>query len=183
MRILASVDNNWGIGKDGKLLVNIPEDMQLFRQETYGNVVIMGRKTFESLPNSSALIGRVNIVLTHNEEYKVKQDNVIVCHNIDEVLDKVDEYPDKKAYVIGGQSIYELFLPYCEGADLTKIDYVYDADRYFPDLDNDKDWKVTDRSEEKTYFDIIYEFVKYERIKHLVVRKKKVRKLRKRARV
>lgn len=163
MRILASVDNNWGIGKDGKLLVSIPEDMQLFRQETYGNVVIMGRKTLESLPNNSALIGRVNIVLTRNTSYKAK--DVIVCHTVEQVLEKIKEYPDKNVYVIGGESIYEQFLPYCDEADITRIDYAYDADVHFPDLDHDNHWQVTARSEEKTYFDIIYEFVRYDRVK------------------
>lgn len=163
MRILASVDKNWGIGKSGKLLVSIPEDMKLFREETQGNVVVMGRKTFESLPNSSALVGRVNIVLTEDMSYTAK--NVIICHSVEEVLEQVKEYTDKEIYIIGGESVYNKFLPYCDTADITRIDYEYDADVHFPNLDADEEWKVTAVSEEKTYFDIIYEFVRYERKK------------------
>jgi dihydrofolate reductase len=162
MRILASVDKNWGIGKDGRLLVNIPEDMSLFRQETLGNVVIMGRKTLESLPNGAALDGRVNIVLTSDLSFERR--NVEACHSIDEVLEKVKEYPDKEIYVAGGEMIYRQLLPYCDEADLTMVDYAYDADRHFPNLDEDADWKAVARSEEKTYFNMIYEFVKYRRV-------------------
>lgn len=160
MRILASVDNAWGIGKDGRLLVSIPEDMKLFREETYGNVVIMGRKTYESLPNSAALMGRINIVLTRNMSYKAK--DCVVCHSVDEVLERVKDYPDKKIYVCGGESVYRQFLPYCDIVDITRIDYEYDSDTHFPKLD-ESEWQITARSEEKTYFDIIYEFVRYER--------------------
>jgi dihydrofolate reductase len=162
MRILASVDKNWGIGKDGSLLVSIPEDMKLFREETMGNVVIMGRKTLESLPNNSALDGRINIVLTKNNSFKAR--NVEICHSVEEVLEKVKEYPDREIYVAGGESIYRQFLPYCDEADLTMIDYEYDADTHFPNLDSDKEWKAVARSEEKTYFNMIYEFVKYKRV-------------------
>ena len=77
MKLIASIDNQWGIGKNGKLLVNIPEDMQFFRQETYGNVVVMGRKTYESLPYSVSLDGRVNIVLSENKAFTLR--DAIVC--------------------------------------------------------------------------------------------------------
>jgi dihydrofolate reductase len=76
----------------------------------------------------------------------------------------VKEYPDREIYVAGGESIYRQFLPYCDEADLTMVDYEYDADTHFPNLDEDKEWKPVARSEEKTYFNMIYEFVKYKRV-------------------
>ncbi len=161
MNIIAAVDKKLGIGKNGGLLVSIPEDMKLFREETVGKVVVMGRKTFESLPQGLPLVERTNIVLTTSEDFK--HDNVYVCHSVDEVLNKVKEYPTEDVYVIGGASVYEQMLPYCDTIHLTKIDYTYDADTYFPDIFKDGVWQETARSDERTYFDICYEFVRYQR--------------------
>ena len=161
MNIIAAVDKKLGIGKNGGLLVSIPEDMKLFREETVGKVVVMGRKTFESLPQGLPLVERTNIVLTTSEDFK--HDNVYVCHSVDEVLNKVKEYPTEDVYVIGGASVYEQMLPYCDTIHLTKIDYTYDADTYFPDIFKDGVWQETARSDERTYFDICYEFIRYQR--------------------
>ena len=161
MNIIAAVDKKLGIGKNGGLLVSIPEDMKLFREETVGKVVVMGRKTFESLPQGLPLVERTNIVLTTSEDFK--HDNVYVCHSVDEVLNKVKEYPTDDVYVIGGASVYEQMLPYCDTIHLTKIDYTYDADTYFPDIFKDGVWQETARSDERTYFDICYEFIRYQR--------------------
>ena len=176
MKLIAAVDKNWGIGRNNRLLVNIPEDMQLFRQETNGKVVIMGRKTFESLKEKSPLYGRKNIVLTTNKSYDAK--GAVVCASVEEVLDAVKDYDDNDIYVIGGGEIYKEFLPYCDVAHITKIDYKYDADTYLENLEVFKEvletraggvischWHITANSEEKTYFDIVYEFVKYEKKK------------------
>ena len=96
MKLIAAVDKNWGIGRNNRLLVNIPEDMQLFRQETNGKVVIMGRKTFESLKEKSPLYGRKNIVLTTNKSYDAK--GAVVCASVEEVLDAVKDYDDNDKY-------------------------------------------------------------------------------------
>lgn len=161
MKLIAMVDKNWAIGKNGKQLVNIPEDMQLFRQETMGNVVIMGRKTLESLKNKSVLEGRINIVITNDKNYSVK--DAIMCHSIEEACEEAAKFEGKDVYVIGGGTIYEQMLDMCDEAHITKVDYTYDADTFFPNLDKREDWQITATSEEKTYFDIVYEFVKYEK--------------------
>jgi len=161
MNLIAAVDKRWAIGKDGGLLVSIPEDMKLFREETIGKVIVMGRKTFESLPEKRALHDRVNIVLTKDMNYE--KANVLVVHSVEEALEELKRYDSKDVYIIGGASVYEQFLPYCDTAHITKVDYVYDADTYFPNLDKLENWKKTEVSDEHTYFDICYEFVKYER--------------------
>jgi dihydrofolate reductase len=161
MNIIVAVDKNWAIGKDNKLLVSIPADMKMFRQETTGKVVVMGRKTLESFPGGLPLKNRTNIVLTGNRDYKVK--DAVVVHTVEELLEEVKKYPSDQVYCIGGDSVYKLLLPYCDTAHVTKIDFAYSADRYFPNLDEMPEWKVTARSEEQTYFDLEYEFVKYER--------------------
>lgn len=81
------------------------------------------------------------------------------------MLDAVKDYDDNDIYVIGGGEIYKEFLPYCDVAHITKIDYKYDADTYLENLDKNSEWHITANSEEKTYFDIVYEFVKYEKKK------------------
>lgn len=160
MNLIAAVDKNWAIGKNGDLLVSIPEDMKLFRAETTGKVIVMGRKTLESFPGGNPLKNRTNIVITQNPGY-VKE-GVTVCHSVEETLEELKNYKDEDIYIIGGGTIYRQFLPYCSTAHITKIDFAYEADTYFPNLDKDANWKVTESSEEKTYFDLEYYFLKYE---------------------
>lgn len=163
MNIIVAVDKNWAIGKDNQLLVSIPADMKLFRQETMNKVVVMGRKTLESFPNGLPLKKRTNIVLTGNKDYKVK--DAIVVNTVEDLLKEIEKYPKDQVYCIGGDSVYKLLLPFCDTAHVTKIDFGYEADRYFPNLDEMDDWEITDESEEQTYFDLEYQFVKYERKK------------------
>ncbi len=160
MNIIVAADKKNGIGYQGKLLVTIPFDQQLFRKETIGKVVVMGRKTLESLPGGRVLEGRTNIVLTHKESYQCK--GAIIVHSVDEALEELKKYRSEDVYVIGGESIYREFLPYC--IHLTRIDYVYEADTFFPEISKDE-WALTDVSDEQTYFDLVYDFRCYERIK------------------
>ena len=161
MNIIVAVDKNWAIGKENKLLVSIPADMKFFRSTTTGKVVVMGRKTLESFPNGLPLKNRTNIVLTKDKNYKVK--DAIIVHSIEEALEELKKYASEDVYVIGGDSIYAQMLPYCDVAHVTKIDFAYEADAHFPNLDEDPDWEITAESEEQTYFDLEYAFVKYER--------------------
>lgn len=122
----------------------------------------MGRKTLESFPNKSPLKNRLNVVITSDMNYSVP--GAVVVHSIDEAVEAVRDYADDDVYVIGGESIYRQMLPLCSTAHITKVDYAYQADAHFPDLDKEEGWKITETSDERTYFDIIYEFVKYERV-------------------
>ncbi len=162
MNLIAAVDRNWAIGYKNELLVRIPEDQKWFRETTTGKAVIMGRKTLESFPNKSPLKNRLNVVITSDMNYSVP--GAVVVHSIDEAVEAVRDYADDDVYVIGGESIYSQMLPLCSTAHITKVDYAYQADAHFPDLDKEEGWKITETSDERTYFDIIYEFVKYERV-------------------
>ena len=162
MNIIVAVDNNWAIGNKNKLLVSIPNDMKHFRQETTGKVVVLGRKTLETFPQGQPLKNRTNVILSSNQGYKVK--DAIVVHSVEELLEELKKYEDEDIYVIGGDSVYKQLLPYCNVAHVTKIDREYEADAYFPDLDKDPDWQITAESDEQTYFDIAYQFLKYERV-------------------
>lgn len=161
MKAILSADKNWGIGYQNKLLVSIPSDMKFFRETTTGKVVIMGRKTLESFPNGLPLKNRVNIVLTENKDYNVK--DAVIVHTKEELLKEVEKYNPDDLYVIGGESIYRMLLPYCDTVLVTKIDRAFQADRFFPNLDESPEWEMTETSEEQTCFDLEYTFTKYER--------------------
>ena len=163
MYCILSADQKWGIGKDNGLLVSIPADMKQFRQHTEGNVVIMGRKTLESFPKGLPLKNRVNIVLSSNAE--ASGNGEIVVRSVEEAVSEAGKYPDKKIYVIGGSSIYAQFLPYVDTVYVTKIDHTYEADSYFPNLDEDPEWEIKEESDEQTYFDLTYHYVTYVRVK------------------
>lgn len=163
MNLIVAVDKNWAIGNKGKLLVSIPSDMKFFREETSGEgkVVILGRKTLETFPGGRPLKNRVNIILTKNTDFKA--DGAIVVHSVEEALEVAKAYDDEKVYVIGGDTIYKQFLPYCNLAHVTRIYHAYEADAHFPNLDEMPEWQITGESDEQTYFDLEYQFVRYER--------------------
>lgn len=137
--------------------------MKFFRETTIGKVVVMGRKTLESFPNGMPLKKRTNIVLTHDKTYKVP--DAILVHSMEELHEELKKYPSEDIYVIGGETIYKQLLDECDVAHITKIDYEFEADAYFPNLDELPDWKITQDSEEQTYFDLEYYFYKYEKVK------------------
>ena len=161
MNLIAAVDSNWGIGKNNQLLVKIPADMKFFRETTTGKVVVMGRKTLESFPNGQPLKNRVNIVLTHDKTYQVK--DAVLVYSLEELWKELEKYESENIYVIGGESIYDQLVDACDTAHITKIDYAYDADAHFPNLDERPEWQITQDSEVQTYFDLIYHFYKYEK--------------------
>jgi len=163
MNLIVAVDKNWAIGLKGDLLVSIPQDMKFFRETTKGKVVAMGRKTLESFPNGLPLKNRVNVVLTSDKNYKVK--DAVIVHSVGEMVAELKKYKEEDIFVIGGETVYRQLLPYCKKAYITKIDHAYHADTYFPNLDNDPEWEMTGISDEQTYFDLEYVFTLYERVK------------------
>ena len=149
MNLIVAVDSNWAIGSKNELLIRIPNDHKHFREETTG----------KGMP----LKNRTNIILSKDPNYQVK--DAIVVHSIEELLEELKKYDEENIYIIGGESIYRQMLPYCDVAHVTKIDHAYEADAYFPDLDSDPEWEITADSDEQVYFDITYQFLKYERKK------------------
>ena len=161
MKAILSADKNWGIGYQNRLLVSIPSDMKFFRQTTTGKVVVMGRKTLESFPNGMPLKNRTNIVLTGNKGYHVK--DAVIVHSKEELLEELKKYDTDDVYVIGGESIYRMLLPYCSTVYVTKIDQAFQADTFFPNLDEMDEWVMSEEGEEQTCFDLEFVFTKYER--------------------
>lgn len=161
MNIIAAVDKNWAIGRNGNLLVKIPLDQQFFREMTKGKVIVLGRKTLETFPNALPLTGRINIILTRNKSFSIK--GGICVNSLEQALEELKKYIKEDIFIVGGESIYKQFLPYCDVAHITKIDYAYQADSYFPNLEEEEEWEITGDSEEQTYFDLEYVFLEYKR--------------------
>lgn len=163
MKCIAAVDNNWAIGNKSKLLVSIPNDQKMFRSETTGKVVVLGRKTLETFPQGLPLKNRTNIILSHDKDYKVK--DAIVVHDDKELFELLKTYDTDDIYIIGGESVYAAYVDYCDTAIITKIDQNYEADAFFPNLDENENWQMVAESEEMTYFSVEYTFREYRNLK------------------
>ena len=161
MNLIVSADKHWSIGKNGRPLVNIPAERQLLLKETAGKVVVMGRKTLETLPGGQPLGGRTNVVLSADPSFKAR--GAVVCRSMEETLAYLEEFDPKDIYILGGESIYRQFLPYCTTVHVTSIDYTYDGDAYFPDLEKEEGWYLAEEGDEQTYFDLCYTFRRFQR--------------------
>lgn len=141
---IAAVSKNWGIGKSGDLLFNIPEDKKFFRRNTLNNTVIMGRKTLQSLPDGKPFKNRRNIILSRDKDFVC--DDAEVCGSALEALELVRK--DEKVFIAGGGEVYREMLPYCDRVIITKVDASPEADAFFPNLDEDPDWVLINELDE-----------------------------------
>ena len=145
MKLIVAVDNNWGIGKDGDLLLSIPEDMKFFRETTRGKVLVMGYNTLLSFPGGKPLPGRLNLVLNNEPGCRVK--GAVVCESIEQLFRLLGSFDGGDVFVIGGGSIYRQLLPWCDTAYITKMRFDGDADTFIPNLDEAEEWSVVSESE------------------------------------
>ena len=173
MKAIVNVNESWGIGLGGELLEYIPEDMKFFRETTRDKIVIMGRKTLLSFPGGHPLKNRINIVLTSDRNSidsdmmdginldTNKNTRLIIAQNRDEVLRLAALYNPDDVYVIGGQSVYREFLPYCREALVTINDSKKKADTILPDLNELKNWKLKKESMIHEFEGIRYRFTTF----------------------
>ncbi|MGY8947444.1 MAG: dihydrofolate reductase [Flavobacteriales bacterium] len=134
--LIAAAAQNDALGKDNDLIWHISEDLKRFKRLTTGHAIIMGRKTFESMPK--ALPNRTNIVLTKNENYKAE--GAVVASTIEEALVLAGE--DNQPFIIGGAQIYSLFMDHCNRIELTRVHHDFEADVFFPKIDTSK-WTIS----------------------------------------
>ena len=160
MNLIVAVTGDWGIGKGGRLLRSIPEDMKFFREKTLNTVVLMGRATLESLPGGCPLKGRTNFVLSSDRSYQVS--GAVIVHSLDEALEQLRPYDEDKIFIIGGASVYKLFLPYCKTAFVTKMGIFPEADKFFPNLDEMENWTLIEQGEPRVFEEVQYRFTRYE---------------------
>lgn len=134
--LIAAIGKNRELGRENKLIFDLKKDMAHFKEKTFGHVVIMGRKTFESIGH--ALPNRTNIVITRDSSFMLHNSSAKIVHSIEEALDLAKKYEEEEVFVIGGAQIYEAFLPYADKLYLTIVDKeVEDADAFFPEYEND----------------------------------------------
>ncbi len=157
MNLIVAVDQNWGIGKDGDQLIYLSEDLKRFKALTLGHPVILGRKTLSTFPGGRPLKGRRNLILSATPGYQV--DGAEVFPDLDSLLSDTPE----DAFVIGGESVYCALLPHCKTAYITKINAVFPADRFFPNLDEDPQWILQEISEPLEQNGIPFRYCTYTR--------------------
>jgi len=161
MKALVAVYEDWGIGRDGTQPLVIPADRKFFREITGNSPIIVGRRTLEDFPGGRPLKNRPNIVLTRQN---IEIEGATVVHSVEEALEAVKDWGDD-VFVVGGESVFNAMLPYCKRAYVTKIAANPGSDVFFPNLDQDPEWKCTDPGQELDYEGIKYRFCIYDRVK------------------
>jgi len=161
MEIIASADNNWGIGKDGDLLFTVPEDMRRFKSMTVGNIVIMGKATCLSLPKGP-LPDRENVVLSRSKDFCPVGFTLLgSTEELDGWLK--ENRKERKVFVIGGEMLYRELLGRCEKAHITRFHSSFEADRFLPDLDADPNWELAEKENGGIQKGVAYDFCTYVR--------------------
>ena len=142
MIAIAAVDRNWAIGNKGQLLISLPEDQKgVFKKYTAGHTVVFGRKTLETFPGQRLLPNRVNVIMSRSFDYQ--KEGAVILHSVDELEDFLSLSADE-VYLIGGASMYNSLIGLCDKAIITSIRAEYEADCYFPNLDEDPAWELTE---------------------------------------
>ena len=162
MNIIVAANSDWGIGLGGTQQIVLPEDRRHFREITGNGAVIAGRKTLEDFPGGKPLPNRKNIVFTRRGDFRV--DGAIVVHSVAELFPEISNDDPDKVFVIGGGSIYNLLLPFCVFAYVTRIDAAPPADTFFPDLDAMPNWLLESKSEPQKSGEVSYSFELYKNI-------------------
>lgn len=161
MNLIVAADNKWGIGRDGGLLASIPTDMKYFKDHTTGKVVVMGRKTLESMPRKRGLPNRINYVLTSNPDFEAERCKTI--NSVDELREELSQYDPDDVFLIGGATLYNKFYKCCDKLYVTKMDADLNADTFITCFDDDPDFEVVSESEPITENGITFRFVVYQR--------------------
>ena len=157
--LVVAVAKNRAIGKDNHLLCHLPEDMRHFREVTLGKPVIMGRKTWESLPEAfRPLPGRHNIVVSRNAAYQAEGATVVT--SLEEALAQAGNV--EQVSIIGGADIFRLALPIADILDMTEIEADFDADTFFPEF-RQEDWQEISRKTQQSQSGLTFSFVEYRR--------------------
>lgn len=163
MKLIVAVASDWGIGFEGDLLFDLPDDMSFFRNTTKNKIVVMGRPTLLSFPSGNPLKNRINIVLTRDKNFK--KEGCIICNSTDELFEELKKYDSDNVFIIGGGKIYNELYPYCEEAYITKVNATSKADTYLHNFDDDANWKLVFKSEKHVNNDIEFTFNTYKNMR------------------
>ena len=168
MKLVVAVDKNWGIGNKGSLLAHVRADLRYFQSLTKGNVVILGSKTLATFPNGMPLKNRENIILSRRIDFS--PEGATVVHSLAELLETLKNYDTETVFVIGGSTVYDLVLEYCDTAYVTKFDKEFESDAFFCNLDESPEWELESVGEKQisnpetdTVSDMEFAFCVYKR--------------------
>ncbi len=160
IKILVACDEKYVIGKNNTLIWHLPADLKRFKELTTGNVIIMGRKTFDSI--GRPLPNRTSIVITRQTDYK--QEGVIIVHSLEEAILKAKSLHRGDIYIVGGAEIYRMAMEVADEIELTLLHDIFEGDAFFPEIDPTV-WKVISKergiTDEKNPYQ--YSFIRYRR--------------------
>lgn len=159
MNFIVAVSEDYGIGKNNHLLFRLSKDLQYFKEKTLNKVVVMGRKTYESLP-IKPLKNRINIVLTSDKNFF--PNGVIVVHSFEELFEQISQYNPEDVFLIGGATLYNKLIDKCHKGYITKVHKKVEADTYIKNIETDKNWKEISSSETQVENGISFEFKEFE---------------------
>ncbi len=147
MNLVVAVDKNWAIGYKGDLLAHVRADLKEFSRLTTGHAVVLGSKTLSTFPGGKVLKNRTNIVLSSRTEYN--PEGAIMARSMDELKKILENYDTDDVFVIGGASVYKELLPLVDVCYVTKFDKAFEADAYFPNLDDSGEWELVYKGREQ----------------------------------
>ncbi|MCQ2533306.1 MAG: dihydrofolate reductase [Clostridia bacterium] len=147
MIAIVAVDKNWAIGNKGDLLISLPEDQKgVFRKYTAGNTVVFGRKTLKTFKDEKLLPKRINIVMSRSKDYT--KEGAIIVHSVEELNEYEKNHPEEVIFIIGGEQVYNTMIDSCDEAIVTYINAEFEADAYFPNLDQKEGWELIEEEPE-----------------------------------
>jgi len=155
MNFIVAVSSDYAIGKDNDLLFHLPSDLKYFKEKTLNNVVIMGERTYHSLPKRP-LPNRINIVLSDNPNFY--DENIIIVRSVAELFEEIKKYDSESVFVCGGASVYNLLMDYCDKAYITKIDKSVPADTFIRNIEETGNWTEIESSEVMAENDLNFTF-------------------------
>jgi len=160
MNAIAVADENWGLGIEGRLLVRLPGDVRYFKEKTLGKTIIIGRGTFESM-SCKLLPGRETVIISKNMNFKP---DCFVFGSVEEVIEYVKDKPEDEVFVAGGENTYRSFFPYYNKIYITKLYAAFEADCFFPNVDEmQKGFSVREENGIMEENGIKYRFIEYTR--------------------
>lgn len=162
MDLMVLVDESWGIGCSGEQMVYLSQDLKRFKEMTLGKTMVLGRKTLGTFPHGKPLVGRKHMILSGNPSFVVE--GATVYSSLEDLLSAVSSLEEEEVMVIGGASVYEQLLPYCERAYVTKVSGHYTVDCYFPNLDQMEQWVLESQSETLEEGEVSFSYCIYTRL-------------------
>lgn len=163
MNIYVTADAHWGIYRQGRPLVSIPAERRSMLEDVAGKVIVYGERFIQDLPGQQPVKGCTNIIFTEGVSKEIRGAKAFA--ELKDLRRELEKYPTEEVYIINNQKLYAEFLKDTDTVHVTKLEYPYSADSFFENLDEGGEFEITADSDEQYCFDIVYNFLRYERKK------------------